>query len=64
MYAIALRISLQSPSAVYCTDIYPPAARPAHTWMFQQGDVPLQHVHCTRVQELQEFTFLILSYYQ
>lgn len=28
------------------------------------SNVPLPHVHCTRVQELQEFTFLILSYYQ
>lgn len=62
MYCIALRITLKSQSAVYfnaVNKIYPHATHaqfhPAQNRMFQQDDVPMQHIQsATR--------FLVLSY--
>lgn len=61
-------VSLKSPSAVYfcaVTSIYPPAARapfsPAQSCEFQQ-ETCTSDLRVTRVQELLEFNYLILSY--
>lgn len=55
MYCVALRISLNYPSAVYFSSSLHPARAPfrlAQNWVFQQDDVPC---NTSTAQELQFF---------
>lgn len=65
MYCIVRRIGRKSPGAVYFSAVtitFSHAARallrPAQNWIFQQDDVPVQHIHSTRAQV---FVFCLIN---